>query len=138
MKIEVSEDIATCLRLRRIVFIDEQGVPEVDEVDGLDGEAVHLLASQDALAVGTARLMVKSDALKIGRVCVLPEHRGKGIGQALIEKALEYGRSQSGLERAELGAQKSAISFYEPLGFVAIGPEFMDAGIPHRNMRCPL
>ena len=43
-RIEVTQDIATCLELRRIVFIDEQGVPEADERDDLDAQAVHLLA----------------------------------------------------------------------------------------------
>lgn len=45
-------DIATCLALRRVVFIEEQSVPEVEEVDGLDGEALHILAVADGRAVG--------------------------------------------------------------------------------------
>ena len=56
-RIEVTQDIATCLELRRIVFIDEQGVPEADERDDLDAKAVHLLAWVDGKPVGSARLL---------------------------------------------------------------------------------
>ena len=135
MKIEVSGDIATCQRLRRLVFIEEQGVSEADEVDGLDPEAIHLLAWDGETAVGTARLLLKGSLGKIGRVCVLPQARGTGLGAALIRKALEVLRDQPGVTEAYLGSQSHATGFYEKLGFLVEGEEFLDAGIPHRHMR---
>ncbi len=57
--IAITRDLATCLAIRRTVFIEEQGVSEADEVDGLDPVALHLLAMQDAAPVGTARLLVE-------------------------------------------------------------------------------
>lgn len=135
IRIEVTRDIPTCQALRRVVFIDEQGVSEADEVDGLDNRAIHLLAWDGDCPVGTARLLVKGPVGKIGRVCVLPEVRGSGLGAALIRAALaEFGR-QPGVEEAYLGAQSHATGFYEKLGFVVEGEEFLDAGIPHRHMR---
>jgi predicted GNAT family N-acyltransferase len=135
LRIEVTRDIPTCQALRRVVFIDEQGVSEADEVDGLDGKAVHLLAWDGACPVGTARLLVKGPVGKIGRVCVLPEVRGTGLGAALIRAALvELGRVP-GVAEAYLGSQSHATGFYEQLGFVVEGEEFLDAGIPHRHMR---
>jgi len=134
-RIEVSEDVPTCQALRRVVFIDEQGVSEADEVDGLDGRAIHLLAWDEACPVGTARLLVKGATGKIGRVCVLPEARGLGLGAALIDAALEVLRDQPGVAEAYLGAQSHATEFYTKLGFAVEGEEFMDAGIPHRHMR---
>ena len=68
MRIEVTTDIATCQRLRRVVFIAEQGVSEADEVDGLDGQAIHLMAFDGEAPVGTARLLLKGPVGKIGRV----------------------------------------------------------------------
>jgi ElaA protein len=133
LEIALTDDIETCQRLRRIVFIEEQGVSVADEVDGLDEMALHLLARQDGVAIGTARLLVKSDTLKIGRVCVLPDHRGTGLGIALIEASLRIGRDR-GLPRAYLSAQTNAVGFYEALGFVAYGPVYDDAGIAHRDM----
>ena len=135
MKIEVTDDIPTCQALRRVVFIDEQGVSEADEVDGLDGRAIHLLAWDGECPVGTARLLVKGPVGKIGRVCVLPEARGLGLGAALIRSALDVLRGQPGVAEAYLGSQSHATGFYEKLGFVVEGEEFLDAGIPHRHMR---
>jgi predicted GNAT family N-acyltransferase len=132
--ITVTTDIATCQALRRVVFIEEQGVPEADEVDGLDGKAIHLLALTGSVPVGTARLLVKGPVGKIGRVCVLREARGTGLGAALILAALDELRRQPGVTVAVLGAQSHATGFYEKLGFTVKGEEFLDAGIPHREM----
>ena len=139
MTVQIGEtrDIAVCRALRRAVFIEEQGVSEADEVDGRDGEAVHLLATRDGVAVGTARLLITGSKGKIGRVCVLPGARGTGLGAALIAAALESLRKR-GCATAVLGAQTHALGFYERLGFAAFGPEYLDAGIPHRDMELSL
>lgn len=127
-------DIDTCRRLRRVVFIHEQGVPEADEIDDLDNKAVHLLATVDGTPVGTARLLVVGDMGKIGRVCVLKAARGQGVGAALIRSALSEFSLMSGVRQVKLGSQTHATRFYEKLGFTVIGPQYMDAGIPHRDM----
>ncbi len=131
--IQPTRDIATCRHLRRVVFIDEQGVSEADEVDDKDDDAIHLLAAQDGTPVGSARLLISGTVGKIGRVCVLKSHRGTGLGAALIRAAVAELRAR-GLTTAKLGAQTHAIGFYERLGFAVSGPEYMDAGIPHRDM----
>lgn len=133
-QIAVTRDIATCLTLRRRVFIEEQGVSEADEHDDLDGAAVHLLATLGGKPVGSARLLRLGDVGKIGRVCVLCEQRGSGLGAALIRSAVEQFRTMPGIARVKLGAQCHAIAFYEKLGFTAYGPEYDDAGILHRDM----
>lgn len=134
LDVGLTDDLATCHALRRVVFIEEQGVPEELEVDGRDGEALHLLARRDGRAVGCARLLVVGDTVKVGRVCVLAEERGQGVGVALIKAAVEAARSVKGAVRVKLGSQAHAIGFYEKLGFVAEGPEYLDAGIVHRDM----
>ena len=83
-----TDDLATCLAVRRVVFMEEQGVSEADEVDGLDPECLHLLASDGRAPVGTARIHFQGEVAKIGRVCVLPSHRGTGLGAELIRAAL--------------------------------------------------
>lgn len=131
--VSLSDDLAQVLAIRRIVFIEGQNVPEDREVDGMDGDALHLLLKKDGVPIGTARLMLDGDTGKIGRVAVLKDHRGSGFGVLLIEKSIDVLRAR-GMRRAKLGAQTHAIGFYEKLGFTAFGPEFMDAGIPHRDM----
>ena len=134
VKIAVTEDLRTCQALRRTVFIEEQNVPEADEVDGRDAGAVHLLATVDGRAVGTARLLVSGDSGKIGRVCVLAEMRSKGIGARLIEAAVREFAANPAIGKVKLSAQISALPFYERLGFTAEGDEYLDAGIVHRDM----
>jgi len=129
-----TSDIATCRALRRVVFIEEQGVPEADEIDDLDDVAMHLLATVEGRAVGSARLLTLGDTGKIGRVCVLPEARGTGLGAALIRAAVAHFAGRGDIVRVKLGAQTHALGFYERLGFVSFGPDYMDAGIPHRDM----
>ncbi|TLF51876.1 GNAT family N-acetyltransferase [Halomonas urmiana] len=120
--------------IRRVVFIEEQRVPAEEEWDGRDSACRHFLALQDGRPVGTARLLPDAH---IGRVAVLAEARGSGIGVALMQAAIEAAR-RDGHPRVELAAQTHALAFYERLGFEAVGGEFMDAGIAHRNMHLPL
>lgn len=129
-----TDDLATCHALRRAVFVNEQGVPPDEEWDDRDAGAVHLLARGDeGQPLGTARLRLDGFTGHIGRVCVLPVARGTGLGAALMHAALDALRAR-GAARAELGAQCHALGFYEKLGFVAEGPVYDDAGIPHRHM----
>jgi predicted GNAT family N-acyltransferase len=132
--IEETRDIPLCRALRRTVFIEEQGVSEAVEVDDLDDVAIHLLALQDGRAIGSARLLVKGEIGKIGRVCVLREGRGQGIGAALIRAAVARLQQVDGVKMAKLGAQTHALGFYAGLGFVAIGDDYIEAGIEHRDM----
>ena len=133
LEVRRTEDLDTCFALRRVVFIEEQAVPEDLERDEHDATALHLLATLDGRPVGTARMLLRGDTGKIGRVCVLRDLRGRGVGAELIRAAVEYLRGL-GLARARLGSQVHAIPFYEKLGFVAEGPVYDDAGIPHRDM----
>lgn len=138
LSIALTEDLATCHALRRAVFIEEQGVSVIEEVDGRDAQALHILARKDGQAVGCARILVAGATGKIGRVCVLAQMRGQGVGVALIEAALDCLRQIDGVTQARLGAQTHAIGFYERLGFNVDGPEYLDAGIAHRDMVRPV
>lgn len=135
--IEETRDIETCLALRHKVFVEEQGVTREDEIDGMDAEALHFLAHKAGCPVGTLRMLLSESAGKIGRVCVLPEHRGVGHGAALIQAAIASARAHD-LCLVKLGAQTSVIPFYEKFKFKVDGPEYFDAGIPHRDMVLPL
>ena len=138
VEISLTRDIEACLSVRRIVFIQEQGVSEAEEIDGLDAEALHILAAVDGVPMGTARILIDGATAKIGRVCVLSEQRGTGLGAAVMCKALEVCKSQKAVKRALLGSQIHALKFYEQLGFEAFGPIYLDSGIEHRDMEFAL
>src|SRR5262249_28896610 len=96
---------------------------------------LHFVALNEAgQALGTARLLRTG---QIGRMAVLNEQRGRGIGRQLLEAAVAEA-SNIGLARVFLHAQKHAEPFYRKSGFLAIGPEFLEAGIPHVEMALEL
>ena len=136
MSIEISKvtDLTVSLSIRYDVFVVEQNVPVELERDELDATALHFLGRVDDVPTGTARIVVKDDTGKIGRVAVLKAARGNGLGTALVRTCLDELRKTPGVMRAALGAQLDALGFYERLGFVAYGDVFDDAGIDHRMM----
>ncbi|MEU4582457.1 GNAT family N-acetyltransferase [Kitasatospora aureofaciens] len=130
--------------VRREVFVVEQNVPEELEYDEYDATSVHVLAvGADGAALGTGRLIFGEEALKLtggvegrvllGRLAVLAAARGTGLGVELVRAIEAAGRERGGVE-VELHAQVRALGFYERLGYVAEGPVYDDAGIPHRTM----
>lgn len=134
VKVGRSTDLDACLAVRFKVFVQEQSVPIALERDEYDESAIHILATDGDKPVGTARIIVSGDTGKIGRVAVLADLRGTGLGRDLIKACLAELESLPDVKIAKLGSQTHALGFYEKLGFVAEGPEFDDAGIPHRMM----
>ena len=117
--------------IRETVFIREQAVPEEMEWDGLDPVCFHVLAWNGLEeAIGTARMQAQGI---IGRMAVLGNWRGRGVGGALLRTLLDLA-IQRGLSRVTLSAQTHALGFYERAGFFAVGEPFTDAGILHRKM----
>jgi predicted GNAT family N-acyltransferase len=116
--------------VRRQVFVIEQKVPEAEEWDDDDEVCVHVLATRNREPVGTGRI---SPAGKIGRLAVLSEFRGRGIGDRILLMLIEQARHR-GLAEVTLNAQVHAVPFYERHGFRAQGGLFDEAGIPHRRM----
>ena len=134
IEVGTSHDMEACLAIRRAVFIEEQGVSEEIEMDGLENEAIHVLLLHDGRPAACARIMVNGAAGKIGRVAVLRDHRRKGLGTAVMEECVRVLRATPGVTEARLGAQTYVIPFYEALGYKVDGPEYIEAGIPHRPM----
>ena len=120
--------------IRHKVFIQEQGVPEDMELDEHDPSAKHALAYEGVLCVGTARLVaLDSHHAQIGRMAVLSAFRNRGIGKAILSHLIALAKAE-GVLTLMLHSQVSAIPFYAKLGFIAEGPVYDEAGIPHRNM----
>lgn len=117
--------------VRRMVFIEEQNVPVELELDESDKLCHHvLIIDADKKPVATGRI---DPGGRIGRMAVLKEYRGQGIGSALLAALIKYAR-QEGYTNIYLHAQLIAIPFYQTHGFIISGEIFMDAGIKHRNM----
>lgn len=129
-------ELKRCMDIRRRVFIEEQQVPENEEIDDhdrLDDPIVdHFLFLEGDFPIGTVRCLKKQDGiLKIGRVAVIKEERGKGLGLRMME-LVEANYPDS--LRFVLDAQTYAIPFYLKCGYEPTGDDFLDAGILHRHM----
>jgi predicted GNAT family N-acyltransferase len=123
--------------VRRDVFIEEQDVDEDIEMDGNDDEATHfVIYDSDAdRPVGTARVRYKDDeTAKAERVAVLSEYRGEGLGRWLMELLEDEAREQD-CSRVVLNAQTAVEGFYRSLGYAVVSDEFMEADIPHVEMK---
>ena len=122
--------------LRMRVFVQEQGVPEDQEMDERDAYCQHFLACCDGVAIGTARLDLELKG-KMGRLAVIKPYRRRGVGRQLIERIHQSARD-SGLSGIWCHAQLSAQNFYSVLGYEAEGNIFEEAGIEHVTMRYTL
>ena len=120
--------------IREKVFIEEQKVTPQLEWDGMDEEAIHFLVYKDEKAIGCARALVIENHMQLGRMAVLKEYRGEGIGSNLIEKAVITAKLNQ-LSSIHISAQCHAIDFYKKFGFKVISDIYLDAEIPHRDMR---
>ena len=118
--------------LRLAVFVEEQQVPLSVEMDDRDSHCRYAFAHIDGTLVGIGRIDLEK-AGKIGRVAVYPKYRRRRVGSAIMT-ALEAEATEGGLSEVWMHAQDSAFSFYESLGYRAVGPVFQEAGIPHRKM----
>lgn len=120
--------------VREAVFIREQGVPVELEWDEFDADCIHLIAVDAAEnAIGTARLLQQGENGGIGRMAVLKEWRGKGVGGALMRHLLKEAAALE-IQQLTLNAQAYAVEFYAKFGFAAMGNQFLEAGIPHVKM----
>lgn len=138
---ETAEEKAALFGLRMTVFVEEQLVPEDEEIDAYDFLATHFYAralpdpaDYPEGIIGAARLVEKGDGVgKVGRVAIAQEYRGRGIGAQLMQFIAQTAQ-EMGFRRLILDAQCSAITFYEKLGYTAEGDIFLDANIEHRFM----
>ncbi|KPJ92039.1 MAG: hypothetical protein AMJ53_10195 [Gammaproteobacteria bacterium SG8_11] len=122
----------TLSRIRYQVFVNEQNVPPELELDEHDAGCDHLLAyDEHGNAIGTARLMPDGH---IGRMAVLAEFRGKGVGSKLLTDIIVLARDK-GIKVLTLHAQSQAVGFYEKHQFHIVGDEFLEAGIAHVKMQ---
>lgn len=134
------QELQKALAIRKAVFVMEQGIPEeleYDEYDSLNAEAVHLLVwgrekpSSSQKAVATGRLILKAEGpASLSRIAVLRQHRGQGLGRAVVQRLEEHAR-RLGIAYLNLQPHYYLEEFYRKLGYSKIpGPRSNIAGHP--------
>ncbi|MGI8411737.1 MAG: GNAT family N-acetyltransferase [Solirubrobacteraceae bacterium] len=126
-------EMAAALALRHEVFCVEQGVPSGEELDGRDGDGLHLVAVQDREVLGTCRLLMVGPTAQLSRLAVAATVRRRGIATSLLEAANEQTLATGG-SRLVLHAQTYARGLYENAGYQPRGRAFVEAGIEHIAM----
>jgi predicted GNAT family N-acyltransferase len=140
LKVEIVKWIDGHTQLKNIrekVFIQEQKVMPELEWDGMDEKAIHFLVFKEKEAIGCGRALVIKNQMQLGRMAVLKEYRGEGVGSALIKKAMTTAKLNQ-LTTIYIGAQCHAIDFYKKFGFEVTSDIYLDAEIPHQDMKLDL
>ncbi|MFZ0089852.1 MAG: GNAT family N-acetyltransferase [Solirubrobacteraceae bacterium] len=127
------DEMAGALELRHDVFCVEQGVPAREELDGRDGESLHLVAMADGRLLATCRLLFVGSTVQFSRLAVRKSVRRQGIATALLRLADDEARA-GGARRLVLHAQTYARALYEAAGYRPRGRIFMESGIEHIAM----
>ena len=130
------DELYNILQLRNEVFIVEQNCVYKD-LDGKDRSAWHLMAVENDRLVAYTRILppgVSYNDPAIGRVVTSSLKRRSGLGRELMKRSIEACRIFFGKTSITLSAQVYLQSFYESFGFMPVGEEYLDDGIPHIKM----
>lgn len=132
-RVTTEEQLEEAFRIRKDVFVKEQGVAEEVELDEFEDVAEHVLVYDENEPVGTGRMRIVDQVAKLERICVLASHRKHKLGKAIME-ALEAIAIEQGMTKAKLHGQVQAAAFYEKLGYQTASTVFMEENIPHIKM----
>lgn len=125
------EWLKEAFRIRKEVFVKEQFVDEALEYDEFEKQSHHYVAIYNDEVLGTCRWRETPEGVKLERFAILKPYRGKGLGSALLQAALN---DIPAGKKIYLHAQTTAAPFYEGHGFSKVGDEFSEAGIKHYKM----
>ncbi len=134
-RVESELELDSAMQVRFRVFVSEQGVPPEEELDEADAVAIHAIALVNRQVVGTGRLLLDDgDRARIGRMAVDIQWRRQGIGSQVLAFLEDAARAE-GAQRTTLHAQEYVKSFYTAHGYREHGGIFLEANIPHVEMR---
>ena len=136
LEIRIAQDqdeINEALMVREEVFVKGQGISFDRERDGLDDCAEHVILYYNDKPTGAARVRYLDGGMKLERVAILDEARGRGLGVKLMEFLVQYGK-QKDVKEMNMYAQYYLLGFYSKFDFMQRGDVFYDADIKHVEM----
>ena len=129
-----SDDYKQMIALRQLLlrkplglsFSDEELAEEVNDI---------LIGCFDEDKLEGCCLLTESvpGVLRLRQMAVISGLQGKGVGRAILQFAENIARDR-GYKKMTMHARKTALGFYEKLGYTAIGQEFIEVSIPHYLM----
>ena len=149
------QELYEIMALRQEVFVVEQDCPYLD-ADGKDQDSFHLMAYEGETLAAYARMVkpgISYQEWAIGRVIVKMSYRDKKLGYELMNRCHEFlaqkkwsGNSSNLQESSDhfsncppvrLSAQSHLEKFYQNCGYAPTGKEYLEDGIPHKEMLRP-
>ena len=124
------------LRLRAEVFIVEQDCVYQD-VDDKDQKALHVILKKSEEIIGYTRLFWPGDYFKeasIGRLVISKKERDNNYGSELMKASILAISEKMKEKKIKISAQTYLKIFYNNLGFLESGKEYLEDGIPHVAM----
>lgn len=131
------EELYAILRIRQDVFVVEQTCA-YNDIDGNDDAWLHVFAKNGDAIVAYARLRLENERqepiARIGRVLVAMQARHQGLARQLMQHCIEHIHTAAPNRVIQLSAQCYLLEFYNSLGFVEVGYEYLEDDIPHHDM----
>jgi len=130
------QELYDVLQLRSEVFVVEQDCVYQD-LDGKDINALHVLGFKEGKVVAYTRIFKPGDYFEnasIGRVVVAKKERQYKYGYDIMNASIEAVKSHFKVFTIHISAQRYLKSFYNNLGFIENGEEYLEDGIPHIGM----
>ena len=126
-------DFSIIENIRRIVFTDEIGILESELFDDYDKTSDHFILFDGANIVGSVRIIIIDQQLKLERMAILKKFRSKNYGKDCILQLREYYLNQ-GYSKIILDSIYSVRGFYKKCNFIEEGEIFQRVGIDHIRM----
>ena len=131
-----THELYAVLQLRAEVFVVEQDCVYQD-LDNKDLDAYHVLGVLDTKIVAYARIFKPGDYFlesSIGRIVVKKEFRKFQYGYQLVQNSIQFIENNLQQNTILISAQSYLTKFYNSLGFIRVGEEYLEDGIPHIKM----
>ena len=130
------QELYSILQLRSEVFVVEQDCVYQD-MDGKDQKALHVLGKNDGVLVAYTRIFKPGDYFKessIGRGVVSQHQRKHRYGYDIMKASIAFIENNFKESNIKISAQCYLKTFYNNLGFVVVGEQYLEDGIPHYPM----
>ena len=129
--IGLNDDI---IKIRTDVFIEEQGFK--DEFDEADKTCSHIVLYDNNQPIATCRYFREGEIYHVGRVAIIKEYRGQGLGNKIMQIAENEIRGKCNGEKCvvEVSAQVRVSEFYKKLGYNKVGNIYFDEYLEHIRM----
>jgi len=129
-----SREYQQMVHLRNEILRRPLGLQFTPEELEKEKEEILIGAFEEEKMLGCCMLIMEAaNSVRLRQMAVVNNLQGKGIGRALMQFAENIARDR-GFHKITMHARKTAVGFYEKLGYRISGQEFEEVTIPHYIM----